>query len=140
VTLVNSFALEGHYFNFSTSGQLLWDELQVHLPTDQEAYPMVEAISAIGSRETQADVRLAEEEWQRVAQSKELKGFSAGPAVSIRPARNGVDVVVRYMTRANERHQVRARVYQAVFELLGHRTLPPSPPAIGAPQAARDAG
>ena len=139
VTLVNSFAIEGHYFNFSTSGQWLWDELQVHLPPDQDAYPMVEAISAIVAKETQADVRLAEEEWQRVAQSKELKGFSAGPAVSIRPARNGVDVVVRYMTRANERHQVRSRVYQAVFDRLGHRRIPPSPPPLGAPQAARDA-
>src|SRR2546425_591654 len=67
VTLVNSFAIEGHYFNFSTSGQWLWDELQVHLPPDQDAYPLVEAISAIVAKETQADVRLAEEEWQRVA-------------------------------------------------------------------------
>ena len=29
VTFVNSFAIEGHYFNFSTSGQWLWDELTV---------------------------------------------------------------------------------------------------------------
>ena len=140
VTFVNSFAIEGHFFNFSTSGQWLWDELLVHLPPDQDAYPMLEAISTIVSRETQADVRLAEEEWQRVAQSKELKGFAAGPTVGIRPAGNGVDVVVRYMTRANERHQVRSRLYQAVFELLGRRSLPPSPPTLGAPRAARDAG
>jgi len=140
VTFVNSFAIEGHYFNFSTSGQWLWDELQVHLAADQDASPMMEAISAIVSRETQDNVRLAEEEWQRVAQSKELKGFSAGPAVSIRPVRNGVDVVVRYMTRANERHRVRSRLYQAVFEVLGRRNPPPSPPALGAPRAARDAG
>ena len=32
VTFTNSFAIEGHYFNFSTSGQWLWDELQVVLP------------------------------------------------------------------------------------------------------------
>jgi small-conductance mechanosensitive channel len=138
VTFVNSFAIEGHYFNFSTSGQWLWDELQVHLPPDQDAYPVLEAVSAIVTKETQADVRLAEAEWQRVAQSKELKGFSAGPAVSIRPARSGVDLVVRYMTRANERHQVRSRVYQAVFELLGRRPLPSPPPALGTPRAALD--
>ena len=29
VTFTNGFAIEGHYFNFSTSGQWLWDELQV---------------------------------------------------------------------------------------------------------------
>src|SRR5216683_1191597 len=33
VTFTNSYAIEGHYFNFSTSGQWLWDELQVVLPT-----------------------------------------------------------------------------------------------------------
>ena len=32
VTFVNSFAIEGHYFNFSTSGQWLWDELTVSVP------------------------------------------------------------------------------------------------------------
>ncbi len=32
VTFTNSFAVEGHYFNFSTSGQWLWDELQIVLP------------------------------------------------------------------------------------------------------------
>ncbi len=140
VTFVNSFAIEGHYFNFSTSGQWLWDEIEVHLPPDQDVNPMAEAISAIVSKDTQAGVRLAEEEWRRVAQSKELKQFSGEPVVSIRPVRNGVDVVVRYMTRASERHQVRSRLYQAVFELLGRRTLPPSPPPLSAPRAARDAG
>ena len=32
VTFTNSFAVQGHYFNFSTSGQWLWDELQIVLP------------------------------------------------------------------------------------------------------------
>src|SRR5262249_20198228 len=44
VTFTNSFAIEGHYFNFSTSGQWLWDELQVVLPAGQDPYPVVEAI------------------------------------------------------------------------------------------------
>ena len=44
VTFTNSFAIEGHYFNFSTSGQWLWDELQVVLPAGEDPYPMIEAI------------------------------------------------------------------------------------------------
>src|SRR5208337_5324802 len=44
VTFTNSFAIEGHYFNFSTTGQWLWDELQVVLPTGQDPYPMVALI------------------------------------------------------------------------------------------------
>ena len=37
VTFVNSFAIEGHYFNFSTSGQWLWDEIQVQAPGGQRS-------------------------------------------------------------------------------------------------------
>ncbi len=130
VTFPNSFAIEGHYFNFSTSGQWLWDELQFHLPSNQDPYPIVEAISAIVSKETQANARLAEQEWRRLAQSKELKGFTAEPAVSVRPVSAGVEVLVRYMTRANERHQVRSRLYQSVVELLGRGKIPPAPAPI----------
>src|ERR1035437_10234410 len=44
VTFTNSFAIEGHYFNFSTSGQWLWDELTLVLASSQNPYPIVEAI------------------------------------------------------------------------------------------------
>src|SRR5215469_14347545 len=44
VTFTNSFAIEGHYFNFSTSGQWLWDELQVALPADRDPYPVAQEI------------------------------------------------------------------------------------------------
>jgi small-conductance mechanosensitive channel len=138
VTFPNSFAIEGHYFNFSTSGQWLWDELQVHLPSGQDPYPIVEAISIIVSKETQANARLAEQEWRRLAQSKELKGFSAEPAVSVRPVSGGVEVLVRYMTRANERHQLRSRLYQSVVELLGRGKIQPAPAPVMPQPAARD--
>ena len=46
VTFTNSFAIEGHYFNFSTSGQWLWDELQVVVPIGRDPYPIVDAITA----------------------------------------------------------------------------------------------
>ena len=42
VTFVNSYAIEGHYFNFSTSGQWLWDELLLALPVDQDPYPIAQ--------------------------------------------------------------------------------------------------
>ena len=44
VTFTNSYAVEGHYFNFSTSGQWLWDELKIVLPTGHNLYPIVDAI------------------------------------------------------------------------------------------------
>ena len=37
VSFVNSYAVEGHYFNFSTSGQWLWDEVEGKIPAEYRA-------------------------------------------------------------------------------------------------------
>ena len=50
VTFTNSYAIEGHYFNFSTSGQWLWDELTVVLPAGHDPYPIVDAVKKKGGR------------------------------------------------------------------------------------------
>jgi Mechanosensitive ion channel len=44
VTFTNSFAIEGHYFNFSTTGQWLWDELSVTVPYDRDPRAVADAI------------------------------------------------------------------------------------------------
>ena len=48
VTFVNSYAIEGHYFNFSTSGQWLWDELQIQVPSAKDPFATAEAIREAG--------------------------------------------------------------------------------------------
>ena len=124
VAFVNSFAVEGHYFNFSTTGQWLWDELEVLVPPDRDPYPVAKAIEEMATKETEADARLAEEEWQRVASSHALHSFSAAPAISVRPTGMGVNVVVRYITRAHERYDLRSRLYARVVELLRRQNIP----------------
>ena len=42
----------------------------------------------------------------------------AGPAVNLRPGANGLEVVVRYITRAPRRNIVKAELFQAVVDLL----------------------
>ena len=127
VTFVNSYAIEGHYFNFSTSGQWLWDELVLSLPVDQDPYPVAEEIQKIVTKETEANAKLAEREWGSVA--KGLRPFSAGPAISVRPANMGFEIAVRYVTRANERHQQRNNLYHDIVELLRRKNLPEPTPA-----------
>jgi small-conductance mechanosensitive channel len=124
VTFVNSFAIEGHYFNFSTSGQWLWDEIQVQVPADKNPYAIAEEIQKLAADETQANAQLAEHEWERVTPSYAKKSFSAAPALSVRPAGSGVEVRVRYITRANERHEVRGRLYRGVLDLLHDEKIP----------------
>jgi small-conductance mechanosensitive channel len=126
VTFTNSFAIEGHYFNFSTTGQWLWDELQLVLPAGQDPYPMVNEFQKKVSEATKESAKQAEEEWRRSTRSREMSSFSVEPAISIKPVVGGVEVAVRYITRANERYQLRAKLYQAAVEMLGRKNAPVS--------------
>ena len=119
VTFTNSFAIEGHYFNFSTSGQWLWDELSIMVPYDRDPHVIADAILKEVSTATAKDAAQAEEEWKRAARGRAM-GFNAQPAMAVRPSAGGmgVEVAVRYVTRANERLSVRARLYQIAVQLL----------------------
>ena len=124
VTFTNSFAIEGHYFNFSTTGQWLWDELQLVLPAGQDPYPIVQEIRKRVSEATKDGAKQAEEEWRRATRSREMSSFSVEPAISLKPVVGGVELAVRYITRANERYQLRAQLYQDAVEMLGGKKVP----------------
>lgn len=120
VTFTNSFAIEGHYFNFSTSGQWLWDELQVILPAGRDPYPIVDAIHKQVVEATAETAKQAEKEWQSVARSRDkAHALTAAPAINVKPVAGGIEIAVRYITRANERYQLRAKLNQAAVDLLG---------------------
>ena len=124
VTFTNSFAIEGHYFNFSTTGQWLWDELQLVLPIGLDPYPIVQEIQKRVSEATKEKAQQAEAEWRRSTRSREMSAFSVEPAISVKPVVGGVEVAVRYITRANERYQLRSKLYQDAIELLGGKKVP----------------
>ncbi len=121
VAFVNSFAIEGHYFNFSTSGQWLWDELQFLVPVTQNPYPIIDAIQKLVTAATEANARMAEEEWQRSTQRERMHSVSAAPAINLRPTTSGVEVHVRYITRAHERYAIRTKLYEDIVALLHQR-------------------
>src|SRR5260370_24081668 len=138
VRFVNSSAMKGPFFIFSASGQWLWDELQIALPADQDPHPIVEEIQKIVTKETEANAHLAEQEWARLGNIRGARSLSAGPAISIRPAKLGVEILVRYVTRANERYQQRSNLYYEIVEALPRRNIPqpPPPPPPPSPAAA----
>src|SRR6266851_6308520 len=123
VTFTNSYAIEGHYFNFSTSGQWLWDELQVVLPTGEDPYPMIDAIQKCVIEATQATAKEAALELRNAAGSRDIAAFSADPSINLRPVLGGIELSVRYITQANQRSQLRTRLNQAAVELLGKRNV-----------------
>jgi small-conductance mechanosensitive channel len=118
VAFINSYAIEGHYFNFSTSGQWLWDELQILVPSTQDPYPILESIRQLVVSATEEDVHKAEEEWQRVTRRERIGAVSAAPAINLRPTTSGVEIHVRYVTRAQERYATRTKLYQELVALL----------------------
>jgi small-conductance mechanosensitive channel len=134
VTLMNSYAIEGHYFNFSTSGQWLWDEMQMSVPLDRDPYPVALEIQKIVAKETEANTKLAEKEWANMGNARGVRPFSAGPAISVRPASGGYEILIRYVTRANERHQQRGKLYEDLVDLLRRKNIPDQP-AAAAPTA-----
>ncbi len=119
VTFTNSFAIEGHYFNFSTSGQWLWDELKVVVPLGRDPYPIVDAITKQVVAATAEGSLAADLEWRRAVPAQRGIVFSGTPRVNVKPVVGGVEIAVRYITRANERFMLRAKLYKAAVDMLG---------------------
>jgi small-conductance mechanosensitive channel len=124
VTFTNSFAISGHYFNFSTSGQWLWDEVLVLVPYDRDATPIAETLYKDVVEATADSSKQAEQEWKNNAPTRRGAQITATPGISIRPAVGGVEVAVRYVTRASERFTVRAKLYKSAVEILGQSAHP----------------
>jgi len=124
VTFTNSFAISGHYFNFSTSGQWLWDEVLVVVPLDRDANPLAETLYKEVIEATADSSKQAEQEWKNNSPSRRGAQITATPGLSIRPAVGGVEVAVRYVTRASERFTLRAKLYKSAVEILGHNAQP----------------
>lgn len=121
VSFVNSFAIEGHFFNFTTSGQWMWDELNVLIPPSQDPYAIVDGIKKLVEQETAANAGKAEAEWQQATTRYRAKAVAATPGINVLPTSSGIEVHVRYITRAYERHETRKRLYEALVQLMHGR-------------------
>lgn len=118
ITFMNGFAIRGTYFNFSSAGQWMWDEIGVTIPSSGNATGTIEQIHQAVLDETRENARLAEQEWKRGTHDESLSRFSAEPVVNLRPSASGVDTQVRYVTRASERFDLRNRIYMRIVQVL----------------------
>jgi small-conductance mechanosensitive channel len=118
ITFMNGFAIRGKYFNFSTSGQWMWDEIKISLPTSDNVQEVLERIQKAVVAETEKNASQAETEWKRGGHGSSLSRFSAAAVENLRPSAGGIDVLVRYVTRASERFDLRNRLYQQLIEVL----------------------
>ncbi|HEY1580855.1 MAG TPA: mechanosensitive ion channel family protein [Terracidiphilus sp.] len=124
ITFMNGYAIRGQYFNFSTSGQWMWDEITLSLPASDNIQDLLARIQEAVVAETEKNATQAELEWKRGAHGSSLSRFTAAAVENLRPSANGIDVLVRYVTRASERFELRNRLYQKLVVVLRNPRAP----------------
>lgn len=118
ITFINSFAIRGKYFNYSTTGQWMWDEITVNIPADKDIHAMAERIHKAVLEDTEENALAAKQDLERAAHGDNLRNLSTDSVMSLRPSSSGIEIEVRYITRASEQTDVRNRLYQHLIDLL----------------------
>ncbi len=124
IAFINSFAIRGQYFNFSTAGQWMWDEITVSMPATADPRALVDRIQKAVLEETKEGTDIAVQEWRRGTHSNNLSRFTTTPVVNLLPSASGFNIQVRYVTRAATRFDVRTSLYRRVFDLLQEQNKP----------------
>jgi hypothetical protein len=83
----------------------MWDELKVLIPPDQDPYPVIDGIQKMVEQETATNAGKAEAEWNETTTRYRAKTLSAVPGINVLPTGAGIEVRIRYITRAYERHE-----------------------------------
>lgn len=118
ITFINSFAIRGQYFNFTSSGQWMWDEIKLTIPASKDVHAISEQIQNVVEKETKESACTAKQELERGARGDSIRHLNTTSVLSLRPSSTGIEVEVRFMTRAAERIEVRNRLFQQLLELI----------------------
>ena len=118
ISFINSFAIRGQYFNYSTTGQWMWDEITISQPAMANPRPIVERIEKVVQEETSEGAGIALQEWKRSMHSGHLGRLDTAPVVSLMTTAGGFDIQIRYVTRAANRFETRMALYQRVFDTI----------------------
>ncbi len=122
----NSYVFSGYYFNFSTRGQWLWDEMQISLPPDADAQSTAMALTRMLEEITSTDTQTALREWRQQRHEHPRPGTQKTEApppdttagVQILPAQGGTTLRLRYVTTASQRFLRREEIYRRAYAIL----------------------
>lgn len=128
-TFSNGFAISGHYFNFSTDGRWLMDEVRVVVPAGRDPYPIAEALQTLVRDATTDWAHEAEAQWQKARHNREGAAPSAEASVTYKPIMGGTEVALRFISRPAERDALRAKLFQKAVDLIGAAAMPAVPAA-----------
>ena len=85
VSFMNGYAIEGVYFNFSTAGQWLWDELQVTVPAGGDPYRTAQRFARWWRRRPRPTRRWPSRNGSGSPNSTEPARSPPRPSVDLRP-------------------------------------------------------
>ena len=88
------------------------------VPPGTGIHSLIKEIYEATVKITEADAKTAEAEWKRVTHEEGSPQFSAMPSVNLRPAGAGVDIVIRYITRAGVRVDTRNHLFAMIVDLM----------------------
>ena len=131
----NSFAVEGHFFNFSTAGRWCWDVVRVAVPSGRDPYPIAAALQKQVEAATAEGAREAAAQWTQARRLPHTEAPSTAPSVSLRPIAGSVEIGVRYITRVTEREDLRGALYHTAVDMLGGKMVPEPATVAAAPGA-----
>jgi hypothetical protein len=98
------------------------------VPKGDDPYRVAEEIRGVVERATEPDAEEAAQDWERATRQYGARPFSARPAVDLQPGAMGLEVAVRYITRAHERNERKSKLLQEIVGLL-HRGPAAAPQA-----------
>jgi small-conductance mechanosensitive channel len=128
ISFINSFAIRGQYFNYSTTGQWMWDEIKVNLPSSANPKPIVGRIQEVVEEETREGAGIALKEWKRSTHAGRLGRINTTPAVNLVNTSGGYEIQIRYVTRASARFETRMALYRRVFDSIQEAGKPATEP------------
>lgn len=124
ITFMNSFAIRGQFFNFSTTGQWMWDEIVASMPAAIDFAAAARRVEAVIIEETEEMIEQAEKEWKHATHKHSLRHPSAAPIVILRPSSSpidlgsGIELQVRYVAPASGRFELRTRINQRIVDVF----------------------
>jgi len=96
----------------------MWDEIKVTVPPETDIHLLLKGIYEATVKTTEEDAKMAEAEWKSVTHEEGVPQFSPMPSVNLRPAGAGLDIVIRYITRAGVRVESRNQLFAMIVALM----------------------
>jgi len=124
ISILNSYAIRGQYFNFSTSSQWMWDDVSIGIPKTFDVHQVAAEIEQLVHEKTAENARAAERDWMRVARGSSVINMAATSTISMRPTVEGIEATVHYITRATDRLATRDGLYLQLLALLQAKQAP----------------